>query len=77
MEALVRVLALPYARNEANFYVWPSAHRARPRERDWNVLRTLYPPGLIERMKRQGTGYLGYRVGITPAGDWQYFVAGD
>ena len=87
MEALVRVLAMPFAAIRADgtragggrpaFYVWPSAHRANPSNADWQALRTLYPPAQIERLRRGGTGYLGYRVGITPAGDWQYFIAGD
>jgi hypothetical protein len=86
MEALVRVLAMPFARVHANgtlaprkrarFYVWPSAHRANPGERDWQTLRTLYPRMQIEQMRRAGS-YFGYRVGVTPAGDWQYFIAGD
>ena len=86
MEALAKVLAMPYApvhangtlapRNRARFYVWPSAHRANPSERDWQALRTLYSPRQIEQMRRAGS-YFGYRVGITPAGDWQYFIAGD
>ena len=87
MEALVKVLSLPHAAvtaggrattpARARFYVWPSAHRERATERDWRALRTLYTPQQIDRMRRGGTGYLGYRVGITPSGDWQYFVAGD
>ena len=87
MEALVKLLSLPHAAvalngrattpQRARLYVWPSAHRERPTERDWRALRTLYTAAQIERMKRGGTGYLGYRVGITPQGDWQYFVAGD
>jgi hypothetical protein len=86
MEALAKVLAMPFARvhadgslappNRARFYVWPSAHRARPSERDWQALRPLYSPTQIDQMRRVGS-YFGYRVGITPAGDWQYFIAGD
>jgi hypothetical protein len=86
MEALAKVLAMPFARvyasgtpappNKGRFYVWPSAHRANPSERDWQALRTLYSPRQIEQMRRAGS-YFGYRVGITPAGDWQYFIAGD
>ena len=77
MGALVRVLAMPYARGSDGSYVWPSAHRPNPTERDWKALRTLYTPKQIDAMKRGGTGYLGYRAGITASGDWQYFVAGD
>lgn len=86
MEALAKVLAMPFARvhangtlaprNRARFYVWPSAHRANPSQRDWQALRTLYSPRQIDQMRRAGS-YFGYRVGITPAGDWQYFIAGD
>ena len=77
MAALVKVLSMPFTRDEARSYTWPPAHRERPTARDWQALRTLYPAALIERMRRGGSGYLGYRVGITAAGDWQYFVAGD
>lgn len=87
MEALVKVLSLPYAavalsgravpRARARFYVWPRAHRTNPSVRDWAALRALYTQAEIDAMRRGGTGYLGYRVGITPAGDWQYFIAGD
>jgi hypothetical protein len=87
MEALVKVLALPYAtvaydgravpRSRARFYVWPRAHRLNPSASDWRALRVLYTQAQIEAMRRSGVGYLGYRVGITPAGDWQYFIAGD
>ena len=87
MEALVKILSMPYAtvafsgravpRERARFYIWPSAHRERPTTRDWQALRPLYTQAQIDAMRRGGSGYLGYRVGITPAGDWQYFVAGD
>jgi hypothetical protein len=87
MEALVKLLALPYAtvgldgravpRARARFYVWPRAHRLHPSARDWQAVRVLYTQAQIDAMRRGGTGYLGYRVGITPAGDWQYFIAGD
>jgi len=87
MEALVKVLSLPYAavafdgravpRARARFYVWPRAHRLNASASDWRALRVLYTQAQIDAMRRSGVGYLGYRVGITPAGDWQYFIAGD
>ena len=87
MTALVKLLSLPFVpiaadgravpASRARFYVWPRAHRTNPSERDWQALRTLYTAQQIERMRRGGTGYLGYRIGITPKGDWQFFVAGD
>ena len=30
-----------------------------------------------EQMRAGGSGYLGWRLGITAAGDWAFFVAGD
>jgi hypothetical protein len=87
MEALVKVLSLPYAavgvdgravpRARARYYVWPRAHRLNPSASDWRALRVLYTQAQIDAMRRGDSGYLGYRVGITPAGDWQYFIAGD
>jgi hypothetical protein len=76
---LVQVLRLRVTRNEAGAYAWPSAYSEKPTARDWaDVVRA----GILTRrqadaMRSQGTGYLGYRVGITRAGDWQFFVAGD
>ena len=32
---------------------------------------------MIDRMRKSGIGYYGYRVGIRPNGDWQFFVTGD
>jgi hypothetical protein len=87
MGALVKLLSLPHAtvgfdgravpRARARFYVWPRAHRLNPSASDWRALRVLYTQAQIDAMRRGGSGYLGYRVGITPAGDWQYFIAGD
>jgi hypothetical protein len=48
-----------------------------PSGSDWRALRVLYTQAQIDAMRRAGVGYLGFRVGITPAGDWQYFIAGD
>lgn len=87
MEALVILLRMPPAtvavdgrtvpRSRARLYVWPRAHRADATAADWRALRPLYTAAQIEQMRRAGIGYLGYRIGITPSGDWQSFVAGD
>lgn len=73
---LVQILGTPYGRNEADFYAWPSAYTDRPTEAQWLSLEGIYTPAEIASFKELGS-YLGYRVGITPAGDWQFFVAGD
>lgn len=73
---LVQILATPFGRNEADFYAWPSAYTDRPTEAQWLSLDGIYTPAEIASFKELGS-YLGYRVGITPSGDWQFFVAGD
>jgi hypothetical protein len=73
---LVRTLGLPSASAEG-FVVWPSAHQQAPSHADWEAVRPLYGDEAIDEMIASGSGFLGYRVGITPAGDWQYFVGGD
>jgi len=79
MRALATILTLPFTRNEAGSYAWPTAYNENPTEADWQALvdAGLYSAETIEQMKTQGTGYLGYRTAITPDGDWQFFVAGD
>ncbi|HUH16003.1 MAG TPA: hypothetical protein VML35_08980 [Gaiellaceae bacterium] len=79
MRALAQILALPYTRNEAGSYAWPTAYDESPEEADWQALvdAGLYSREELELMQTQGTGYLGYRTAITPDGDWQFFTAGD
>lgn len=73
---LIQILATPFGRNEANFYAWPSAYTENPTEAQWQSLEGIYSHDEIASFKELGS-YLGYRVGITPAGDWQFFVSGD
>jgi hypothetical protein len=73
---LVQVLAMPHTRNEAGFYAWPTAYSEHPTEEAWNELEAVYSRDEINAWREFGS-YLGYRVGITPAGEWQFFVAGD
>lgn len=82
---LVGVLNRPYLRIEHTHrgevrYVWPSAFgydswEAVPPE-DKKALEPLYGEEDFESFARFG-GYVGYRVGITAEGDWEFFVAGD
>jgi len=57
-------------------WVWPTAYSDTPTDADWSALSGLYPADQLTNWKEQGQ-FLGYRVGITPTGDWQFFVAGD
>ena len=79
MRALATILTLPFTRNESGSYAWPTAYNENPTEEDWQALvdAGLYDAAVIDQMKTQGTGYLGYRTAITADGDWQFFVAGD
>lgn len=79
MLALATILTLPFTRNEAGSYAWPTAYDESPAEEDWQALADagLYTTEELEQMQTHGTGYLGYRTAITPDGDWQFFVAGD
>ena len=82
---LVGVLNRPYQRvqhahRDEVRYVWPSAFGydswdAVPPE-DKESLRPLYTEDDFESFARFG-GYVGYRVGMTPEGEWEFFVAGD
>ena len=74
---LVRILRLPFARYRLGGYAWPSAYRAKPTEADWNALLAVYSRAEVNRMRRGGIGYSGYRAGVSRSGDWQFFVAGD
>ena len=79
MRTLATILALPFTRNEAGSYAWPSAYSETPTDADWQALVDggLYTEEQVGLMRTQNTGYLGYRTAITPDGQWQFFVAGD
>lgn len=76
---LVRIISIPYTRNETGSYAWPSAYDEAPTDEDWQALvdAGLYTQAEVDEMKAQNTGYLGWRTAITAEGDWQFFVAGD
>lgn len=82
-EALVRLLALPPAEDNSGgetTFVWPRVHTRAGAEQDaaWQeaVDAGLIDASDVEQM-RSGSGYLGYRTGITSAGQWQFMIAGD
>jgi hypothetical protein len=75
LATLVELLRLPHATRGAD-YVWPSAFADEPKDADWRALEAMYTQEEIEGFKDFG-GYVGLRVGISPDGEWRYFVAGD
>jgi hypothetical protein len=60
-------------------YVWPFAFALQPDELtdyERGLLRSVGGEDLSDDFG-EGTGYLGWRVGIEPDGDWVFFIAGD
>ena len=76
---LVKILAIPFTRNETKAYAWPSAYTNKPTAADWNALvkKGVYSRTQVNTMRKGGNVYYGYRTAITRTGDWQFFVAGD
>jgi hypothetical protein len=78
-EEVMRIL-VETLRQDGHLYqgnwVWPSAYADRPTAADWEALSGLYPADRLTSWREQGQ-FLGYRVGISPAGDWLFYVAGD
>jgi hypothetical protein len=78
LETLVAVLALPYT-NVRGIYVWPFAFDRDPKRltvEEVELLSTFATPREIRGWRAFG-GYIGYRAGIEPDGDWVFYVAGD
>jgi hypothetical protein len=73
IERLAEVLRLPYTLYGGT-YVWPFAYDKQPDELTRHERRIL---GDLADDFGAGTGYLGWRAGISPSGEWQFFIAGD
>jgi hypothetical protein len=77
LQALAAVLRLPYTLSRG-LYVWPFAYDLSGEDEltahERGLLETL---GGADRLVVPGTGYLGWRAGIEPDGDWVFFLAGD
>jgi hypothetical protein len=76
LDVLAAILQLPYTLSRG-IYVWPFAYDLTQDE------ITQYEAELLERLPpgagtfEPGGGYLGWRAGIEPGGDWVFFVSGD
>jgi hypothetical protein len=78
LDTLVAVLALPYTKVRG-IYVWPFAFDRDPKrltDEELELLATFATRRDIEGWREFG-GYIGYRAGIEPDGDWVFYVAGD
>ena len=78
LDSLVSILALPYTKVRG-IYVWPFAFDRNPRrlsDDELDLLSTVATPDEIRAWREFG-GYIGWRAGIEPDGDWVFYVAGD
>jgi hypothetical protein len=77
IENLEAVLKIPYTLSNG-IYVWPFAYDvADVSELSAHERVLLSPLGPLDTLFVEGTGYLGWRAGIDPQGNWVFFVAGD
>jgi hypothetical protein len=78
LETLAEILRMPYTLSFGH-YVWPFAYDKEPRELtayERELLAPIADAETIQGWIRFG-GYLGWRAGIEPDGDWVFYVAGD
>ncbi|MBA3432610.1 MAG: hypothetical protein H0U08_00785 [Actinobacteria bacterium] len=77
IENLAAVLQMPYTLSRG-IYFWPFAYDITGvDELTAHERELLEPLGPLDTLFVPGTGYLGWRAGIEPDGDWVFFVAGD
>ncbi len=84
LETLVAVLGAPHAHltygDGSEDYVWPSAFAYDTWDEipdaDLEALLAIYTQEELDELEAFGS-YAGWRAGITPEGDWRFFVAGD
>jgi hypothetical protein len=68
---------MPYVLTRGT-YVWPWAYTATSEsELSAHEKELLAPVRGLDEVIVEGTGYLGWRTGIEPNGDWSFYVAGD
>ena len=75
---LADLLSLPPTLDRG-IYTWPFAVGKQPgdlTEYERGLLRSVGGQDLSDDFG-EGTGYLGWRAGIEPDGDWIFFIAGD
>ena len=77
LATLAEVLRMPYVLSRG-LYVWPWAYTIETADDlSAHERELLAPLGPVATLFPPGSGYLGWRAGIEPDGDWAFFVAGD
>lgn len=81
---LARVLGMKPVLETLNGHttaVWPRVHTQAGSQEPaaWQeaVDAGLLTKAQADQMRKEGSGYMGWRVGITSSGAWQYYLAGD
>jgi hypothetical protein len=77
LETLAAILKMPYVLSRG-LYVWPWAYTIeRAADLSAHERALLAPLEPLATLFPAGSGYLGWRAGIEPDGDWAFFVGGD
>jgi hypothetical protein len=77
LETLAEILRMPYVLSRG-YYVWPWAYALESSDAlSPHEVELLAPLGPPSEFFPEGTGYLGWRAGITADGTWAFYVAGD
>jgi transposase InsO family protein len=77
LDTLAEILRMPYVLSRG-LYVWPWAYTIESAaDLSAHERELLAPLGPVATLLPPGSGYLGWRAGIEPDGDWAFFVAGD
>lgn len=78
MAILAQLLATRPAEDpDAGLWAWPAVQVDPGDEESWAEVADILGDEQVDEMRQAGTGYLGYRVGISSDGRWQYLVGGD
>ena len=79
VDALVK--ARPGYEKISHSYVWPrvAAGEAYQERAAWDeaVAAGLLTKAQADQMRRQDSGYLGWRISVSERGTWEFFIAGD
>jgi hypothetical protein len=78
LETLAEILRMPYTLHHG-LYVWPFAFATPPADLTSYELELLEPIADRQDVRawKSFGGYVGWRAGFSPEGEWLYYLAGD
>jgi hypothetical protein len=76
LATLAKILRMPYVLDHG-IYAWPFAYAAQEEltAHERALLAPVASKALLDEIPT--SGYLGWRAGISPAGDWVFYISGD